>query len=733
MKTKLFIALALLSFSVLFAQIGVPYVEQAQSFLERGFSAEAEVLMEKAIAESPNNYDNYLVMFKVKMAKGDMQSAYDNLEIYVKNASGIDYDYYDNLLNLIEDSVIRVAKGLRQYQFGYLPEYLNSEFSDFAPIVSPDGNYLYLTSARKCKSLKENIFVSERIGGTWGKLQPVKTLSTDQNESMNSFSKDGECTFLFGHYDGKSSNGIYRATSVRTAFTTPKKIEALSSNYNDLQPYVFEDNVMFFTSNRPGSMGGYDIWVSEYSDGWQEPVNLGATINTINDEQSPFISWDGQTLFFASNGHSSFGGLDIFRAKKNGNSWTDWDQPINLGPEINSIYNERHYYRVTNSNVAYISSDRANGKGAEDIYKVVILNEEYIDGIRVYGEVVDNYGTPVSADITWNYTLNEEAKSIVIQANDKGYYNLYLPKVDSVNIEIAQPNYHTYTNTLMFEEGINDLNYNIELLLLEEKNYVIENIYFDFDKAVLKEESFVSLDELASTLLRAKDISVCVVGYTDDVGSANYNKALSERRAKAVYEYLIEKDIDASILNYRGEGQDNPKVPNDSEENRQLNRRVEFVVMGNHQTAETMPDESALSEESTLILDETEDVEAKVEEEVLSVDEKEEEIIVDEVEIIVEKELIQEEVMEEVQVDGSNFLNEEDVQMINKASDESKVPFFVDSELNIISNKVIRIAEEYGIKSRIQVLVENNQNRVRVTAINFEDEIMNDRLSLIHI
>jgi len=719
MKTKLFIALALLSFSFLLAQTGQSYIEQAKSFLERGLHAQAEVLMDKSIEQSPDNYNNYLVMFKVQMAKGDMPEAYLNLEYYVDHAEGIDHEYYDNLLCLIEDSVIRSAKDLRQYQIGYFPGYLNSEYNDFSPVLSPDGKQIYFSSSRKCHARKENIFMSEKLGNSWGQIKPVGTLLTDSNEALSSFSKDGKHAYLFGYYDG--DKGIYRAEKVEGAFTKPVRLNSVSSDYNDLQPYVFEDRVMFFTSNRPGSIGGYDIWVSENVNGWQEPINLGSTINTSNDEQTPFISWDGQTLFFSSNGHSSFGGFDIFRARKNGSKWTDWDEPINLGPEINTIYNERHYFRAHSSNEVYISSDRANGRGGEDIYKVVILNEEYIDGIRIYGDVVDNYGKPVSTDISWIYTLNEEQVVTVSQSNANGYYNLYLPKIDSVYFEITKPNYQAYSNTIIFDQGVDELDYDIEIELLEEKTYVIENIYFDFDKDTLKEESFPSLDQLVVTIMNNPGINVCIIGHTDNVGSAKYNKNLSEKRAKSVYQYLIDKGVDQNILNYRGEGQENPKVPNDSEENRQLNRRVEFVVSKNDEHKETMDDEVVKPVEVVTPQTETQAVEPEQKIEVVS----EEEVLADE-EVAEEIEIIEEKEVEPVQADNFRFLSEEEVQEVYMQSHQAKAPFFTDPEVKIISNKIIRIAKEYGIQSKMQILLANQNNHVNVSAIYFEDASQNE-------
>ncbi len=702
MKTKLFIALALLSFSFLLAQTSQSYLEQAKSFLEVGFYPHAEVLMEKAIAQSPDNYDNYLVMFQVQMAKGDLQKAYDNLDHYVNNKSGIDHAYYDNLLMLIEDTVIKTAKGIKQYQFGYFPQYLNSEYGDFAPILSHNGNQLYFTSSRKCQALKENIFVSEKLGSSWGQLKPVPTLLTNGNESLNSFSKDGNYAYLFGHYDGK--RGIYRAEKVQDAFTKPVRLNNVSSDYSDLQPYVFEDKVMFFTSNRPGSLGGYDIWVSENINGWQEPINLGSTINTINDEQSPFISWDGRTLFFSSNGHSSFGGFDIFRARKNGSSWTDWEAPINLGPEINTIYNERHYLRVENSNEAFISSDRPGGQGGEDIYKVVILNEEYIDGIRVYGDLVDNYGKPVSADINWTYTIDDEVITNVAQSNANGYYNIYLPRIDTVEIQITQSNYQAYSGVIIFDEGINELKHDIQIELLEEKNYVIENIYFDFDKATLKEESFPSLNMLVTTIKANPGIEVCVVGHTDNIGSAKYNKNLSERRAQSVVQYLIDNGVDKDILNYRGEGQENPKVANDTEENRQLNRRVEFVVTRSNKTLEVVTPEPEVTPE------------VKKEVEVVPVQEVPED----------RKDMTNEQKTPQAKVDNSQILPEEEVQAIVQQSQDANTPFFTDSEIKIVNNKIKRIASEYGIENIIQVQMINNNNRVQVTAIQIEGGMQND-------
>ncbi len=723
MKTKLFIALALLSLTLLFAQTGQSYIEQAKVFLERGYYSHAEVLMEKAIAQDPEETDNYLVMFQVQMAKNDMQTAYDNLEYYVNNASGINHEYYETLLTLIEDSVIRISKGLPMYQVGYFPEYLNSEYSDFAPVLHPNGQELYFTSARKCRALKENIFVSQKLGASWGALKPVQSLLTNGNESLSSFSTDGKYAYLFGHYDGH--RGIYRAEKVQDAFTQPVRMNNISSAYGDLQPYVFEDNVMFFTSNRPGSLGGYDIWVSEYHNGWQEPVNLGSTINTINDEQTPFISWDGSTLFFASNGHASFGGFDIFRARKSGSSWTEWETPINLGPEINSIYNERHYYRLQDTNQAFISSDRADGSGAEDIYKVVILNEEYIDGIRVYGNVTDNYGQAVSTDISWTFSINDEMKTNVVQSNDDGYYNLYLPRVDSVDIQITRSNYQAYSNTITIENDIDEMNYDIQVELLEEKNYVIENIYFDFDKATLKEESFPSLNLLVETIKSNPGISVCIVGHTDNVGSAAYNKDLSERRAKSVYQYLLDNEIESEILNYRGEGQENPKVPNDSEENRQLNRRVEFVVTRDNDMKEVISNDVA--KEVIIVeapIEEIEDVQT-IEEEIEPVQEDApiEEIAVEIVEEVMatEEKEVEKEVQVEIEIEEAQA---SDIPEITE--EEINVPFFSDSEINIISNKIKRMANEYGIESKMNINLENNNNRAYVKTITFEDDVIND-------
>jgi len=251
--------------------------------------------------------------------------------------------------------------------------------------------------------------------------------------------------------------------------------------------------------------------------------------------------------------------------------------------------------------------------------------------------------------------------------------------------------------------------------------YTTPIIYFDFDKDTLKEESFPSLDQLVVTIMNNPGINVCIIGHTDNVGSAKYNKNLSEKRAKSVYQYLIDKGVDQNILNYRGEGQENPKVPNDSEENRQLNRRVEFVVSKNDEHKETMDDEVVKPVEVVTPQTETQAVEPEQKIEVVS----EEEVLADE-EVAEEIEIIEEKEVEPVQADNFRFLSEEEVQEVYMQSHQAKAPFFTDPEVKIISNKIIRIAKEYGIQSKMQILLTNQNNHVNVSAIYFEDASQNE-------
>jgi outer membrane protein OmpA-like peptidoglycan-associated protein len=486
-----------------------------------------------------------------------------------------------------------------------LPGYMNSRNSDYGVLVSPDGDFLYLNSLRPSRYDKENIWRAERLNNLWGRPFPVDELNTDKNEAAGSFSLDGKTMYLSGNYErGKIDGDIYSSNFVNGKWQTPGNLSNVNSSQVDVHPYVFEDKWMFFTSSREGGYGGTDIYVSEFTNNeWQLPVNLGSMINSSGNEQTPFLYWDGKTLFFASDGHPGFGGFDLFKAVKIGNKWTDWSIPENLGMPINSTKNERHYFHAKDSDEVFFSSDRFS-EGFENmlalsviyaprtyqIYDIdgkkrTIRDEEEIDVpkpepqiIVFQGNISDDAGNYIVTEIQFDYTLDKIRHQEFTQSDENGNFNITLPLTEKYSVTVNLEDYFLYSMDLLPSDAEQPL-----LILLQkmedEKVFVFNNIQFDFDKATLKKESFPILNEIVLTLLNNPKIDIEISGHTCNMGKAAYNQKLSELRAAAVVKYILDKGVEKKRLESKGFGLSKPVADNNTKTGRQKNRRVEVKVL----------------------------------------------------------------------------------------------------------------------------------------------------------
>jgi outer membrane protein OmpA-like peptidoglycan-associated protein len=500
-----------------------------------------------------------------------------------------------------------------------LPTYLHSRNSDYGAVVSPDGKHLYYTSLSPAKTDKENIWRSERLATGWGRPYLVEELNTDKNEALGSFSKDGMIAYLFGNYArGQLDGDIYQSLWTGDKWGEPQAISAVNSPALEAHPFVYNDELMFFTSSRDGGFGGTDIWVSEFvSGGWSQPINLGSMINSSGNEQTPFLAPDGRTLFFASNNYPGFGGYDIYKSVRLGDGLQEWSVPENLGLPANSIRNDRAFVHIRGSNEAIISTDRS-AEGFEKmatlslVYTVppsyVVIDEDTKEEVVVYitpegdmteaeiaeadlpveetkplyatisGMLMDQDGKPVSAEIEFTTHINGGIYRDVAFADEDGNYAISLPVSERYTVIVNEEAYMLFTEEIPFNSG-EDTEYNITLQELEpEKVFAFQNILFEFESAVLKKESYAVLDEIVLTMLNNNWLKLDIAGYTCNMGSERYNLKLSKERANSVYEYLLEKGVEKERLNHTGYGEANPLNDNATIAKRQQNRRVEFTV-----------------------------------------------------------------------------------------------------------------------------------------------------------
>jgi len=381
MKKKFLIVMMLVVISILIAGENERFFYDAQQYYLQGDYEKAEHWFKLSMQKTVITPEHHYWLGKTYIALQEYELAYQHLSLYAEKNLGADNEEMTKVLEIIENQIDLTKSGNNIYTLGKIYGLVNSEYSDLAPVLAEEGKVLYFTSYRNADLDKENIFMSKKVGFDWTKPVLVKELSTNKNESLGSITEDGEKAYLFGNYlSNKNMGDIYMTRKSGKTWEKPSLLSGINTEKIDFQPYVFEDKIMFFSSSREGGYGLLDIYVSEYMGGsWTEPENLGSVINTEGYEQTPFLDWDGNTLYFASNGHPGLGGLDLFKTEKIGESWQEWSEPENLGLIVNSVKDDRYFYRSPYDDTeAYIVSNRFDGKGHDDIYRLYIAEQEEI-------------------------------------------------------------------------------------------------------------------------------------------------------------------------------------------------------------------------------------------------------------------------------------------------------------------------------------------------------------------
>lgn len=588
----------------LYAQSGSRYALEAMEYFQRGEyrnAIEQYKLADRAADGQVPAYRFWLG--RLYIAENDTLNARLWLNRYLDSGEERNRTEVQNYLRILD----RQTKIFDSFEISRLPRYIFSWNSDYGAIMSPDNNYLYFTSLRPSSYEKENIWRAERFSSGWGRPELMPNLNTDKNEAVGSFSMDGNTAYLFGNFERNKIDGdIYISTFNGSRWSNPVNLTAVNSDQIDLHPMVFQDKWMFFTSSREGGFGGTDIWVSEFADGaWSLPQNLGPMINTAQNEQTPFLDFDGITLVFASDGHPGFGGYDLFKAVKIGSGWQEWSIPENLGIPANSIRDDRFFFHAKDTNQGFISTDR-QASGYEKFIATnfvfttppsyLVRDPETGDVISidvgdeppaeieepllsiVTGRVLDEDGNPVLTQIVFEAIIDGQRYRQVANTDANGNYTLDLPAGKTYDVVVNEEGYMIFTQTYTPQAGSDNLNITLQKLR-EERIFVLENIQFEFNSSQLTEASKVILNNSVITLLNNPDIKVELSGHTCNMGSAEYNLWLSERRAQSVRNYLISKGLEASRLTAVGFGLTRPIESNDSLAGRIKNRRVEFKVL----------------------------------------------------------------------------------------------------------------------------------------------------------
>lgn len=581
---------------------------------------------EKAVRLNVPTLDVYYYLGLSYQLTNKFEQALENYNFYRRSLTPQELinerDRIDRRITECNNAMELIKKPVRVF-IDNMGNTINSEYDDYSPIISPDGNQLFFTTRRPLgrrpkidkndHKYYENIFVSKKLGKKWMPAAEVEgKVNSRSHDATAGISKDANSLFI---YRGAKGGNIYKSTYKENKWSKPKKLpKTINTEFHETSVALDKDGkTMYFVSERTGSVGGKDIWMTTKDEKgkWAFPVNLGTTVNTEFDEESIFLTNDDKTLYFSSRGHKTMGGYDIFKTTFEHGRWTE---PENLGYPINSAGDDLFFTLCPQEEFGFFSSIRSDGHGGADVYMVTFLgpekpvkHEPEVDLIaavvrpvqeKLIGDEVEIKTTPMTiikgtvtdeeSDEPLYATLelydNETEELLATFSSDKntGEYLISLPGGKNYMISVKAEDYlfHSENINVAESEVSREIINNIKLKKVEVgQSIVLNNIFFDSGKATLRPESYAELGILYTLLVNNPSLKIEISGHTDNVGSASLNLRLSEDRARAVVSYLIERGIDRDRLTYKGYGFSKPIASNETAEGRQMNRRTEFQIL----------------------------------------------------------------------------------------------------------------------------------------------------------
>lgn len=412
---------------------------------------------------------------------------------------------------------------------------------------------------------------------------------TDYHVGAASFTADGnEVYFTLTRIPKKLDYGKERLATVNVEIYSSKKSaegnawkKPLALKFNNVNEYSVGDplisqdgKTLYFVSNMPGGKGGTDIYttVKDANGEWSVPVNLTA-INTEDNERSPFVDKTG-ALFFSSDGYAGMGGLDIFKSAGKGNSYT---KPVNLGYPVNSPQDD-FAYTLNSATTGYLSSNRTDGLGSDDIYKVT---QQIIQTIKLEGKIFNKRTRlPLASAIATLKTST--GNTLKVQTDESGYYSFKIEQDTLYGVIAEKTNFQSADTSLVTKVSLVKDFYLIPIEI--NKAIRLENIYYDFDKWNIRPDAAIELDKLVQILKDNPTIWIELGSHTDSRGNDAYNMTLSQKRAESAVQYIISRGIDKNRITAQGYGESQllNRCSNGakcSAADHQLNRRTEFKIV----------------------------------------------------------------------------------------------------------------------------------------------------------
>ncbi|WP_083732925.1 OmpA family protein [Spirosoma montaniterrae] len=500
---------------------------------------------------------------------------------------------------------------------------VNSEYNEINPMIAPDGKTLYFARISHPNNTHGNkgsqdIWYSEfdEASKQWGPARRMGfPLNKDEYNCAYSITPDGQTMLIKGQYENGNylTRGFSLSKKTASGWSPPQKIDI--PNYVNLSKGQFDcgfmsadGKVLLMAFSEKKNSKEDDLYVSfRQKDGsWSKPMDIGPEVNTKFTETTPFLAPDGATLYFSSDREGGLGSNDIYVVKRVDKTWKHWSKPVNLGPAVNTDGYDAYYTLSASGDYAYLTTFK-NTLGKGDIVRVKLgddtppanapakvgggndlaqnpANTRPDPVALISGKVIDQTtGKPIEARIVYQ-TLPDGAEAGEATSDPiTGEYKIVLPYGQRYTMRaiakdfIAEGDNIDLTKTAGFQEIKNK---ELKLVPIEVGRTVrLNNIFFDTGKSELRPESGPELDRLVITLNDAPKMVIEVRGHTDNTGSNEINAKLSQDRADAVREYFISKGIEPDRIASKGFGETKPVATNDTDEGRQQNRRVEFVIV----------------------------------------------------------------------------------------------------------------------------------------------------------
>lgn len=544
---------------------------------------------------SKKSIDAHIKTAELYLDVGNYKQALIVLQRIEGNSKDEDYRHVEAMMANCEFALESLKSPVPLENYRYLPEQTVNTFkAQYFPSITADAGLLAYTVVQESPGQRmnhEDIYISSFENGQWSKGEPISpVINTQDNEGTCSISGDGRSMVFTSCFNQNrfSDCNLYITYKVGEAWSKPRPLsKKINTRWWESQPSLSSDGrMLYFVSDRPDGLGGKDIWVTTLSESgeWSEPKNLGPTVNTNKEELSPFIHANGTTLYFSSNGHVGMGKHDLYYSEQNG--FGSWTQPQNLGYPLNTHKDEVAIVVNPSSTKAYYTKDSL--RNAKTHYSKIVefdVPREMKPKHRSYfirGTVRDSITeNTLSAEVELIDTREERKITQVYSDSVDGRFLLSMPEGGSYAFYVDAAGYLFKSKHFDVQEGTSkDLSMDIHLMPIESGRVTrLDNIFFAFDKYDLLPESETELNKVVRFLRKNPEIRIEIGGHTDNKGSESYNQTLSEKRAKAVRDYLVRQDIAQNRVEYKGYGESQPLVRNNNEENRALNRRIEFKIL----------------------------------------------------------------------------------------------------------------------------------------------------------